>query len=147
MKELEMVRDFHVATCNPVAPRPQIPPNDRVRLRAKLIMEEALETVCALLGHENKVHVKQFVELNNRWIDECVDPQTDLVEVADGLCDLIYVSLGCAVEMGLPIEELFAEVHRSNMLKVGASKRADGKTMKPEGWQPPYLGKILDLYA
>lgn len=146
MKQLEQVREFHVAMGIPVAQKPAVPPYDRLRLRASLIMEEALETCGALIGIP-KEHTKAFIAANNAAIQAELDPQCDIVETADGLCDLVYVCLGASLELGLPFAELFDEVHRSNMQKKDGPIRADGKRGKPEGWQPPELGNILDLYA
>ena len=41
------------------------------------------------------------------------------------------------------LAEVFDEIHRSNMTKVGGEKRADGKILKPEGYEPPNLEPIL----
>jgi predicted HAD superfamily Cof-like phosphohydrolase len=41
------------------------------------------------------------------------------------------------------IEPFFEEVHRSNMAKVGGTRRPDGKWLKPPDWQPPDLTRIL----
>lgn len=143
MKEaIEKVRLWQVATGNPVAEVLGIPPYDRVRLRAKLMLEETLETVGALLGIP-KEQTKVFVQANNMAIDNELDPKTDLVEVADGLADMLFVLIGTALELGIPLEPVFDEVCRSNMSKVGAPKREDGKTGKGENYSPPKIGRIL----
>ena len=67
----------------------------------------------------------------------------DLVGVLDALSDLLYVTYGAAVSLGVDIEPFFDEVHRSNMAKVGGTRRPDGKWLKPAGWQPPDLARIL----
>lgn len=71
----------------------------------------------------------------------------NLTEVADALVDSVYVILGCVVAMDLPWQELWDEVQRSNMAKVHADgsvrRREDGKILKPEGWVPPDLFKII----
>jgi predicted HAD superfamily Cof-like phosphohydrolase len=67
----------------------------------------------------------------------------DVVGTIDALCDLLYVTYGAAVSLGIDIEPFFGEVHRSNMAKRGGSRRADGKWLKPAGWQPPDLQRIL----
>ena len=68
----------------------------------------------------------------------------DLIGAIDGLCDLIYVALGTAIEFGIDLEPFFDEVHRSNLAKVVGPMRADGKILKPEGWTPPDIAGILE---
>jgi hypothetical protein len=66
-----------------------------------------------------------------------------LVDAADALVDLVYVTLGCAHAMGLPFNELFDIVHTANMKKQPANEfvrslrgtRYD--VVKPMGWVPP----------
>lgn len=72
----------------------------------------------------------------------------DLLEVADAVADVLYVAYQAAASFGLPIDEVFREVHRSNLTKVPADgappvRRADGKTLKPMGYEPPDLHAIL----
>lgn len=71
----------------------------------------------------------------------------DIVEVADALCDLLYVVYGAGVTYGLPMDELFAEVHRSNMSKLGDDGkpvvREDGKVLKGPNFSLPNLEMIL----
>ena len=46
----------------------------------------------------------------------------DLTSAADGLVDLVYVTLGCAHAMGLPFDKLFDIVHQCNMQKIPATE-------------------------
>lgn len=73
----------------------------------------------------------------------------DLVAIADALADLAYVVIGTAVAHGLTrFGDIFDEVHRSNMSKLGEDGkpiiRDDGKVMKPDGWEPPDIKKFLE---
>ena len=69
----------------------------------------------------------------------------NFVEAIDGIGDSLYVQFGAAIEFGVNMEPIFDEIHRSNMAKVGGATRADGKTLKPEGWTPPDIaGKIAE---
>jgi len=65
-------------------------------------------------------------------------------EAADSLIDLVYVTVGTALMMGLPWAELWAAVQERNMAKELAlpdgsnSKRNNPlDVIKPEGWYPP----------
>lgn len=72
----------------------------------------------------------------------------NLPAFADGLADLLYMVYGTAAEAGIPIDEVFAEVHDANMRKIRAvdTNNARGSTsdiVKPEGWQPADVGEVL----
>lgn len=90
----------------------------RPELRAALIEEEARETVEAIRSG-------------------------DMAEAIDGMCDVLYVIFGTAVEFGIDLAPFFAEVHRTNMLKVGGATRDDGKILKPDGWQRPRIEAMV----
>lgn len=86
---------------------------------------------------------EEFTELCEAWGD------TDVVEVADAIADLIWVLQGLALSIGIPQQEVWNEVARSNLAKIDATtgtvlKRADGKVQKPEGWTPPDIASILN---
>jgi predicted HAD superfamily Cof-like phosphohydrolase len=54
------------------------------------------------------------------------------------------VVYGTAVSLGIDMEPVFKEVHRSNMSKVGGYKREDGKWVKPPTYSPASLDIILE---
>lgn len=69
-------------------------------------------------------------------------------EIADALGDMLYVLVGTILEHGLhnKIEEVFSEIHRSNMTKAVDGKiirRHDGKIMKPETYEKPNIEAII----
>lgn len=74
----------------------------------------------------------------------------DLVEVADALGDMLYILCGTILEHGLQhkIEEVFEEIQRSNMSKLGADGkpiyREDGKVLKGPSYFKPNIGEILE---
>ena len=73
----------------------------------------------------------------------------DLVEIADALGDMMYILCGTIIEHGLQhkIEEVFDEIQRSNMSKLGEDGnpiyREDGKVMKGPNYFKPDFSKIL----
>ena len=74
----------------------------------------------------------------------------DLIEVADALGDMLYILCGTILEHGMQhkIEEVFNEIQRSNMSKLGADGkpiyREDGKVMKGPNYFKPNISSILD---
>lgn len=131
MKIVDDVTAFHKMMGQPVLDTPTVPSNERITLRANLIIEEFEETLKSL-------GVNKYGNIELR---------PDLAGLADGLTDLIYVLVGCALEFGIPLEDVWKEVQRSNMAKAGPDgivrKRADGKVLKPEGWTPPDIETVL----
>jgi NTP pyrophosphatase (non-canonical NTP hydrolase) len=83
----------------------------------------------------------QFVEEEARELREAVEAG-DVVAVADALADLAYVVYGGALHFGIPLSEVFAEVHRSNMTK---SPAGDGKAIKGSAYQPPEIASLLAM--
>lgn len=73
----------------------------------------------------------------------------DLIEIADALGDMMYILCGTIIEHGLQhkIEEVFDEIQRSNMSKLGQDGkpiyREDGKVMKGPNYFKPDFSKIL----
>jgi predicted HAD superfamily Cof-like phosphohydrolase len=118
-----MVREFHEVFGVAVADRPVQPTPETVELRRSLIEEEKRELFQAMTGD-------------------------DLAQVAKELADLLYVVYGTAVSYGIDTLPVFAEVHRSNMEKAPGGivkRRPDGKVLKPEGWQPPDIAKLIEI--
>lgn len=66
--------------------------------------------------------------------------------LAKELADLLYVVYGCADALDIPIDEVFYDVHQSNMSKLGADgrpiRRKDGKVMKGPNYKPPNLSYV-----
>ena len=73
----------------------------------------------------------------------------NLIEIADALGDMLYILCGTIIEHGLQhkISEVFEEIQRSNMSKLGEDGkpvyRDDGKVLKGPGYFQPDLKRIL----
>lgn len=156
----EQVKEFHETFDVPIHDKPLCSiAKERALLRAKLIMEEAEETIRGMGCKQDE----------DGFIDLMDDTEFNMVEVADGIADLIYVALGAALEFGIDIEPIFNEVHRSNMSKAWSTeevekglpdgvsaheieglfpmwcvKRADGKILKSPSYSPANVRKVLD---
>src|SRR5687768_10283057 len=149
---LNLVAEFHKTFKHPILDKPQIPAEDRCRLRVALIAEELKELEVAIL-------------------------EKDIVEIADALCDIQYVLSGAILEFGLgeKFKTLFEEVQRSNMSKACRSeeeaiatvehyktkdgtecyyhkegdlwliyRKSDNKTLKSVNYSPANLAKIIN---
>jgi predicted HAD superfamily Cof-like phosphohydrolase len=90
------------------------------------------------------------IELIREELQELIDAinDNDIVEVADALTDILYVTYGAGHAFGIDLDVCFDEVQRSNMSKLGADGnpiyREDGKIMKGENYFPPDLRKVVD---
>ena len=124
MTNFTLVKNFHLVFQQPIRNEPTLLSTEERMLRVGLIDEEADELHRALTTE-------------------------NLVGSADALGDLLYVTYGTAVQMGIPIDEVFAEIHRSNMTKLDENGkpifREDGKVLKGPNFQPPDLKGILGL--
>lgn len=97
---------------------------------------------------KNRLRFKLMQEENEEYLEACED--NDLVEVADALGDMLYILCGTILEHGMQhkIEEVFNEIHYSNMSKLGKDGkpiyREDGKVMKGPHYFKPNIEKILN---
>ena len=122
MTNFEKVKTFMETFGQDVKSSPEIPDAETVSLRIELIAEEVEELWNAC---ENK----------------------DIVEIADALTDILYVTYGAGHAFGIDLDKCFAEVQRSNMSKLGEDGnpiyREDGKVMKGPNYSEPDLKSVL----
>lgn len=124
MSTSEMVREFHEAFGLPVRYEPVDVSRSEKWLRIDLLEEEYNEYISAALA-------------------------PNLVEVADALADMVYVIHGTALAYGINLDVVLAEVHRSNMTKLGEDGkpiyREDGKVVKGPKYEAPRIAEVLGL--
>lgn len=125
------VRAFHEAMGQPVGTTAHPLPPERVPVRVELVREEFEDELIEALQNG------------------------DMVETVDACIDILYVTFGLLVEMGVNAEPLFDEVHRSNMSKFGADGKPiiagpndpdgifEGRVKKGPNYSRPQLGQIL----
>ena len=96
-------------------------------------------------AHNHEICVLRRTLISDEYeeIMEAIDSH-DLVGIADGAVDLIYVVVGLMLYCGVDLYPVWNEVHRTNMLKVGGGKNSMGKILKPPGWLPPELESVID---
>ncbi len=96
---------------------------------------------------KNLLRYNLMKEENEEYLEAVQN--NDLVEIADALGDMMYILCGTIIEHGLQhkIEEVFDEIQRSNMSKLGTDGtpiyREDGKVMKGPNYFKPDFSKIL----
>ena len=107
------------------------------------------ETPKADLGNaKNELRFNLMQEENEEYLEAAKN--NDLVEVADALGDMLYILCGTIIEHGLQdkIEDVFNEIQRSNMSKLGEDGqpiyREDGKVLKGPNYFKPNIKDILD---
>jgi predicted HAD superfamily Cof-like phosphohydrolase len=99
-------------------------------------------------SNEGKLRYSLLAEENNEYL-EAVE-SNDLVGIADALGDQLYIIYGTILKHGLQnkIEEVFREIHRSNMSKLGADGkpiyREDGKILKGPSYFRPNIKSIIE---
>lgn len=125
-----------------------LPSEDIRRLRAKLIFEEAMETIKAL-GFE--------ITLRTGLLQTAISDPADLsfhqmhtpdiIEIIDGCCDISVVTIGALIACGVPDQPFLEAVDTNNLAKFGPGHtiREDGKLVKPPGHKPPDIAGILLL--
>ena len=124
---------------------PTTPSEETRLLRARLILEEAFETIEALgvvCGTEDSP--LRFGDLR-----VAAERTFDLEGVIDGCCDLKVVTTGTLSACGIPDMPFQDEVDAANLRKFGPGGYRDefGKWRKPPDFVPPDHGKILaELY-
>lgn len=112
-------------------------------LRARLIMEEAMETVAAL-------GVMLDTDFDSDLIFEklqfSISGEFNLVEVVDGCADISVVTIGTLVACGIPDKVLLQLVDENNLAKFGPGGYRDenGKWVKPPGHKPPDIKQLIE---
>lgn len=142
------VRQFMQKVGQQIPEEPVVPDAHTRTLRAKLILEEALETIEALgvrvAAHRNGAEVL----LTSDGADltfEATD-QVDMEGVVDGCADISVVTVGTLISFGIDDEPVLEEVDAANLRKFepGSYMREDGKWIKPPDWQPPDIGGVIN---
>ncbi|MEC4005652.1 nucleoside triphosphate pyrophosphohydrolase family protein [Flavobacterium sp. SUN052] len=103
--------------------------------------------IASLGENKNLLRYNLMKEENEEYLEAAQN--NDIVEIADALGDMLYILCGTIIEHGLQdkIEEVFNEIQRSNMSKLGEDGqpiyREDGKVMKGPNYFKPNFEEIL----
>ncbi|WNM30655.1 MazG nucleotide pyrophosphohydrolase domain-containing protein [Streptomyces sp. Li-HN-5-11] len=118
----DLVREFHRAFGLDARSTPTEVPAELGAHRGRLLAEEAAEVVEVSAGGP-------------------------LDRLAHELADVVYVAYGTALVHGIDLDEVIAEIHRSNMTKLGpdgqVTRRADGKVLKGDHYRAPDVSAVL----
>ena len=122
MSNFEKVKTFMTTYGQEVKESASFPDENIIKLRLKLIKEELSELEQAL---------------NDK----------NLLEVADALTDILYVTYGAGHSFGINLDACFEEVQRSNMSKLGEDGKPIyneyGKVMKGPNFSKPNLKQFI----
>ena len=126
-----------------------IPDADTRVLRAKLILEEALETVTALGVTVRLSDGSDGTLGRGSVLDFEATDEPDLEEIVDGCADISVVTVGTLIAFGVDDEPILEEVDRANLRKFaeGSYRREDGKWMKPPGWTKPDILGVIEAQS
>ena len=117
------VKKFMETFGQEVLDKPKFPDDKTIKLRIDLIKEELNE-------------LEEAINNNN------------LVEVADALTDILYVTYGAGHSFGIDLDACFEEVQNSNMSKLDKNGNAiyneDGKVLKGPNYHEPDLKKFIE---
>ena len=92
---------------------------------------------------------KLRIDLIKEELDELKEAMenNDLLEVADALTDILYVTYGAGHAFGIDLDKCFDEVQNSNMSKLGENGEPiyneSGKVMKGPNYFKPDLSKFV----
>ena len=122
MSNFNKVKTFMNTYGQEVKTIPEFPDSKIVQLRIDLIQEELNE-------------LKEAINNN------------DIIEVADALTDILYVTYGAGHSFGVDLDSCFNEVQNSNMSKLGDDGKPiyneSGKVMKGPNYFKPNIKKII----
>ena len=122
MSNFEDVKHFMTTYGQEVKTKSEFPEEQIIKLRIDLIKEE----------------LNELTEAIQQW---------NMVEVADALTDILYVTYGAGHSFGIDLDLCFAEVQRSNMSKLDDDGKPiyneHGKVMKGSNYTKPNLKQFI----
>tara|TARA_B100000767_G_C19601783_1_gene465959 strand:+ start:485 stop:856 length:372 start_codon:yes stop_codon:yes gene_type:complete len=118
---------------------------EKVRIFMKTFEQEVKEKPSFSTDKTNQLRLNLIKE----ELDELKDAMDnkDLVEVADALTDILYVTYGAGHAFGINLDKCFDEVQNSNMSKLDEKRKPiyndAGKVMKGPNYFKPNLSKFV----
>ncbi|MEU6477860.1 hypothetical protein ABZ858_13360 [Streptomyces sp. NPDC047017] len=94
-----------------------------------------------LAAHRGELLAEEAAEVAEVSVDGPLD------KLAHELADVVYIAYGTALVHGVDLDAVIAEIHRSNMTKLGpdgqVARRADGKVLKGDHYEAPDVSAVL----
>ena len=119
---------------------------EKVRVFMKTYGQEVKDKAGFSDAKTNKLRI----DLIKEELEELTEAMQDknLLEVADALTDILYVTYGAGHAFGIDLDKCFEEVQNSNMSKLGEDGKPiyneAGKVMKGPNYFKPDLSKYLN---
>ena len=119
---------------------------EKVRIFMKTYGQEVKDKAGFSDARTNKLRI----DLIKEELEELTEAMQDenLLEVADALTDILYVTYGAGHAFGIDLDKCFEEVQNSNMSKLGEDGKPiyneSGKVMKGPNYFKPDLSKYLN---
>ena len=119
---------------------------EKVRLFMKTYGQEVKDKAGFSDAKTNKLRI----DLIKEELEELTEAMQDenLLEVADALTDILYVTYGAGHAFGIDLDKCFEEVQNSNMSKLGEDGKPifneAGKVMKGPNYFKPDLSKFIN---
>ena len=108
--------------------------------------EQPVKTELSLKGDQQTLYMNLITEEYKETLEAFEN--NDLIEVADGLVDMVWVIMGMCSSCGIDFNKVWEEVRASNMSKFvdgRAIKNEAGKIMKSETYFKPDIKKVLGV--
>ena len=118
--------------------------------KVKLFMKTYGQEVKDKAGFSDVKTNKLRIDLIKEELEELIEAMHDknLLEVADALTDILYVTYGAGHAFGIDLDKCFEEIQNSNMSKLGEDGKPiyneAGKVMKGPNYFKPDLSKYLN---
>lgn len=114
-----------------------------------MILDELEELLATVHGTEAGAALARMARARARRAIDVPVTSTDLIaEQLDALVDICYYVSDASARAGLPLDDAIMHVHAANMAKRDPrtgkfTRNPSGKILKPPGWQPPDLRRLL----
>jgi predicted HAD superfamily Cof-like phosphohydrolase len=154
-RDADHVREFTAGAGQPTPDKPELMSKDEVCFLGKMVLDEVMELFATVYpASDAKRKLCGFIDDSKDIAQLPADDETNLIaEQGDAICDVYYYMLNAAAKKGVNLSALFHIVHGANMAKRDPAtgqflKRADGKIIKPTGWQEPDIkAEIVRQFA